>query len=649
MRLWITFSCLYLCAAAAADDHLPGTGVLLLTDGPPALALSTDIDIHVSGMVSRVSVRQQFRNDGDDFRDGRYVFPLPDTVAVDQMRVRIGDRVVEGEIREKAEARRQFESARQSGRRAGLVSQRRANLFETAIANIAPGESMLVEIEYLEQIDYKNGAFEFRLPLTVTPRYASADVHPVSHRPTPVIAVRSASAVRRPVSIDVYIDAGLPLDLIDSRYHPIVIEPQGRRYHVQLAAGRVPMDRDFELRWQPEPSAMPRAMSFSDRVSGEPHHLLMLLPPSEGLLPTTRMPRELLLVIDTSGSMQGTPLEQARSAVLRALDELRPDDLFNVIRFSSSTSAVFETSVAATEANIAKARRALRGFDANGGTEMGPALEFALNSPRMMLHLRQVVFVTDGAIGNEEALFAQIERDLGNARVFTVGIGSAPNGWFMRRAAELGRGSHTLIASIDEVAVRMSALLDRLQAPQLTDIEIDWPVDAEVYPATTPDLYAGEPVVLRLRSEDELDAVTRVRIRGQSPAGPWSTDMEVQSDYANLGVGSLWARAKIADAMDRLRRGSDETDIRDEVVDTALTYRLISRYTSLVAVDRTPVRPAGIPSTEQAVANLRPAGLTGFPATATPQALLRLAGIAFMSLALAVAVLSKSETRRALA
>ena len=265
---------------------------------------------------------------------------------------------------------------------------------------------------------------------------------------------------------------------------------------------------------------------------------------------------------------------------------------------------------------------------------MRPALRLALDSAGSETHLRQIVFITDGSVGNEDELYAMIETRLGGARLFTVGIGSAPNSWFMRKAAELGRGTFVVISALHEVGEKMGRLFDKLGSPQVTNINVSWPGGAvtESYPEIVPDLYLGEPVTVRARASTAFQPGSVVRVSGDSAGGAWSRDLPLASDGEHPGIGALWARAKIAALHDEQRRGADPEVTRKAVVDTAIAHHLVSRHTSLVAVDKTPVRLAGDPLAREQVPNLLPYGqsmnaIFGFPATATNAALSQRRGL----------------------
>ena len=614
-----------------------------------ATAFDMAVAIEVSGLVARVSVRQEFRNEGTAWTEGVYVFPLPDRAAVDRMRLHIGDRFIEGEIREKQQAKKEYEQARREGKKASLVRQQRANLFTTQVANVAPGELVVVEIEYLEDLRYEDGRFQLRFPMTLTPRYIPGSALPdrtgngwapdtdrVPDASTITPPQVSASSNHR-VSLTASINAGMPLEIIASRYHPVTVTENHGRYEVKLADAQTVMDHDFELVWQPVPAARPRAMAFKETVNGQPYHLLMVMPPDQELAPPVHLPRETIFIVDTSGSMHGVSMSQAKRAVSLAIKALQPGDLFNVIEFDSYTRALSPDSMPASPANIAGALDFVKSLQAEGGTEMRPALELALNSPPQETHLRQVVFITDGSVGYEDEMFSMIERRLGDARLFTVGIGSAPNSWFMRKAAEAGRGSYTFISALHEVQEKMDGLFRKLESPQVTGIEVQWPgsVIVDTYPSIVPDLYLGEPVTVKARASGAFRPGDAVRISGNSVSGAWTTELPLDAPANSAGIAALWARARIGELMDSERRGSDADAARAGILETALEHHLVSKYTSLVAVDKTPVRPAGDPLSSEQVPNLVPYGqstnaIFGFPATATWAPAQRIMGLAWL-------------------
>ena len=623
-----------------------------------ATRMNTDIEARVSGLVARVKARQTFRNDGPQWVEGVYVFPLPDAAAVDRMRMHIGERIIEGEIREKAAAKKEYETAKAEGKKTSLVEQNRANMFTTSVANIGPGETLVVEIEYLETLNYDEGSFSLRFPLTLTPRYIPGTPLPGRQGngwALDTTNVPDASLITPPVitsshdhrvTFEAMINAGLPLELIASRYHPVDIGEESGHYRIRLRDSNTPMDHDIELTWRPVPDSVPRATVFTETLGRRPHLLVMLLPPDEAAAPVTAMPRELIFVIDTSGSMHGTSLGQAARALTLALDGLQTGDRFNVIQFNSQTSALFRGSMDATANNIRIAKRYVAGLKANGGTEMRPAIARALDYPQSATHLRQVIFITDGSVGNEEELFSLIETKLGRSRLFTVGIGSAPNSWFMRKAAEAGHGTFTTISALHEVSEKMGRLFRKLERPQITDITVEWPngMTTESYPDTIPDLYAGEPVVIKASLSAEPKAADQLKISGTSSSGTWGAELILSGHDTSPGIAALWARARIEHLMDRERRGAAHEEIRKAIIDPALSHHLVSKYTSLIAVDKTPARPQNEALEQEQVPSLLAYGqsmnaIFGFPATATNAGMHRVNGLLLIGVALLVTLI----------
>lgn len=581
-----------------------------------SVALETDVAFRIRGLVAEVLVRQRYLNDSGEWLEGRHLLPLPDEAAVGRLRVQVGTRVIEGEVREKEAAQAAYQAAASAGQLASVVEQSRPNLYRTAVANIGPGERVDIEIGYWQPVRFSDGAFSIALPLTLVPPFQSTEGAPhllaldgSVAAPAPVRAAIDLGAAFEPtVSLRIDLDAGVPLASVTSPSHAIHVEPVARGYHVELQDLVELGDRTFELRWTPRASELPQQALFSERLDGEDYLLLMLVPPT---VPVSPLPRELILVVDNSGSMHGESMIQAIAAVDRALSRLRPDDRFNVIRFDHTSEIVFPQSVPADAGNVEHARRFVAALRARGGTELMPALELALTPAPLPAHLRQVVLITDAGLSNEQALLDAIERLCGDARIFAVGIGSAPNEHFLRRASELGRGSHVVIRNTGEVDARTDVLLARLDQPALRDLRLHWPGAAEVYPERLPDLYVGEPLQIVAR----LPALAgELRVEGRDRSRLWQERVSLISarDEHGRGVARLWARAKLTALDDALRRGGDPQMLRDEGLALALRHGLVSRYTSLVAIERSVSRPADADLASAVFANAAPAGSLHF-------------------------------------
>ncbi len=651
--------------ARAASSGDPGQGTLLLRDdvGEKSAAplLGTDVHMDVTGMVARVQVTQRFANPTAQWREGVYVFPLPEKAAVDHLTMYVGERVIEGQIKERAEARRTYENAKADGRKTTLVEQERPNLFTTNVANIGPGEEIVVAIEYEETLRYGDGAFHVRFPLAITPRYipgaateAAATgmgwsqvttLLPDADRITPPF-VPASHGDANPVSITIDMNAGFPLANVVSSYHAIDVEERpGNRYRIVLREGAVPAARDFELVWTPDVGSAPGAALFTETLGGKTYALLMTLPPTLVDAGAGRSPREITYIIDTSGSMEGVSIAQARDALSMALDRLQAGDRFNVIEFNSTSTSLFTAPMPFDASTHSLAKQFVGRLRARSGTEMLPALAAALAGPPESSLMRQVVFLTDGAVGNEDAILRLLHDKLGDRRLFTIGIGPSPNTFFLTKAAQFGRGTFTFIGDVREVRQKMTGLFRKLESPALTDVTVDWPGGADAWPRRVPDLYAGEPIVVSA----QFPAGTlqgNVVISGTRAGQPWQAVLPMQDGATEAGVAVLWASAKIDALMDAGRRGAPEPDIRNSVLDVALTHHLVSKYTSLVAVDVTPTRHARTDTLKSAMPANVPEGLTGFdqlPRTATPAALSLIAG---MLLLLAAALVECLRRRR---
>jgi Ca-activated chloride channel homolog len=642
-------------SGAEAAESAPTRGQLTLrtADGQvqqQAPLLQTEVEMAVSGMLTRVKVVQRFSNPGSEWMEGIYQFPLPPGSAVERLRLVIGERVIEGHIEEKQKARQVYQKAKAAGQRASLLSQQRPNIFTTSVANIAPGETLQVELGYQQQVRYADGRFELRFPLVVGPRYIpgvpiasedsafdeahgwarDTDQVPDASRITPLVA-DPADGPLNPVAIRVILDTGLPLREIKSHYHPMIESPlSGGAVELKLAEGPVPADRDFLLSWQPQVGMEPRAALFSERWQGEDYALLLLMPPDEEVQ-AQKLAREIVFVIDNSGSMHGASISQAKAALRLALSRLGPGDRFNLIHFNNQSHALFRQAQEATEANRARALRTVEALQAEGGTEMLPALTMALDGESTS-HLRQVIFLTDGSVGNEEALFELIRRRLGESRLFTIGIGSAPNSHFMQRAADFGRGSFTYIGDLSEVGERMRTLFEKLEYPAMRNLRVSREDGAPlaVLPARLPDLYLGEPLLLALQAPQlEGDLI----IEGERDGTLWRHRIDLSQGGGHQDLHRLWARRQIQQMMGQEGAELSAQQRRQAVTAVALKHQLVSAYTSLVAVEKQPVRPLSAPLTGGKMPLNLPQGwdtshvFGRLPQTATPAPLLFFLGM----------------------
>lgn len=665
------------------DDVAAGQMLLQSVEGgkfTPAITQESKVHIKVSGMVAHVSLKQSFQNQSQNWVEGTYVFPLPDKAAVNRMRMVIGERIIEGKIKEKEEAKQLYHEAKAVGKKASLVSQQRPNMFTSKVANIGPNEIIMVELEYVETIAYDQGQFSLRFPMTITPRYipgaplqdqdktvgplktsasgwaVNTDQVPDASQITPYLNPNQPTAQNliNPICITAELDMGMPLQAIDSAYHNILMSREDSHYQIRLAAEKVSMTQDFTLTWRPQPGSAPRAALFSEEVDGENYALLMMVPPNKTTNTETQLPilpKESIYIIDTSGSMDGVSIEQARQSLLYAIAQLNSNDRFNVISFNSTTHTLFNSAVPASPQNIDYAKRYVSGLQSGGGTEMLSALQAAFRDEAETGYIRQVMFITDGAVGNEQALFSTIQRKLGNSRLFTVGIGSAPNSHFMRKAAQFGRGSFTHIGKVSEVQKKMTALFTKLDNPIVSDIQINWPKGTQVesYPNRLPDLYNGEPLVVALKTSTLQGSLS---LTGNTAGNPWQQELQLNGVQNHFGVATLWAKEKIASLLDEKTTGRPESEVRQAVLDVALTHQLVSPYTSFIAIEQVISRPSEEDMATKAVPNARPEGqgsqAFAYPQTATSAQLSLIWGALLLLLAWVCKVWSPQSMKRAM-
>lgn len=635
-----------------------GAGLILQTTEGPIVAplIATEAELRVTGPTLRAVVTHRFLNPQPVWMEGRYQFPLPEDAAVDHLRMTVGDRVIEGEIQEKQAARRTFAEARDRGQRAALVEQQRPNVFTTQVTNIAPGATIAVSIEYQQTVALKDGRWQLRLPGVVAPRYHAARVdaatQPAARDEARLIERQSRGLVdtrngigwdptwqpatmhqgivlaraaldgaaddatlvdevdqpvlspdepkRNPMRIQVIVDPGLAISEPRSASHHILASRVGQggsqggsAYRIETLADEV-ADRDFVLEWTPAATAVPQATLRHERHGDAIYGLVVVNPPQAGTTPTGRQPRETTFVVDTSGSMGGESIVQARRALQFGLERLIPGDRFNIIQFNSRHSSLFDAPVTVDASTLSQAQRYVAALQANGGTEMRGAIEQALSAPLSPGLLGQVVFITDGAVDYEGELITLVGSKIGVRRLYTVGIGSAPNGYFMRKTAELGGGTFTFIGQVSEVEARMAALFDKLARPVYTDLAVTMQGGRLAEPIAMPrDLHAGEPLVLTARFE-ALPTTLEVSAAG-ADGRRWRVPVAVAEAPAS-GLHVRWARARIDTMKDDLRRadgnGRTPEQVRQGITQLALAHHLVSETTSLVAVDRTPARPA---------------------------------------------------------
>ncbi len=562
----------------------------------------TDVKVEISGFQSRVNVTQEFENPFKEKIEAVYTFPLPANAAVDDMTMVVGDRTVRGKILRREEAQAVYDSARSAGQVASLLDQERPNIFTQSVANILPGEKVKITISYVDRLKYEDGSYEFSFPMVVGPRYIpGAGANQVAD------AARISPPMRAPgtraghdISIDIMLDAGLPLDDVKGKSHEVELERlNGHTAHVRLKDHAVIPNKDFILKFDVAGKNIQDAV-LAHRSDKGGYFSLILQPPDR--IPVADItPKELVFVLDTSGSMQGFPIDKAKETMNLALAGLNRGDTFNLITFAGDTRIMFPAPVPATALNIRKAQAFLASSTSYGGTEMMTAIKAALDGTNSQKHVRVVCFMTDGYVGNENEIIAEVIKHP-NARVFGFGIGSSVNRFLLDRISEHGRGEVEYVALTDDGSAAARRFHERVRNPLLTDISIDWnglPV-ADVYPQRIPDLFGAKPVIVTGRYTGASRGV--IRLQGKLAGQPFVREIAVdlpESESRNETLASLWARSRVEDLMSQdyegLQNHAPKPELKEAIINLGLEYRLMTQYTSFVAVEEMVVTDNGQP------------------------------------------------------
>ncbi len=559
----------------------------------------TRVNAEISGFIAKVMVTQIFENPYDKPIEAIYVFPLPQDAAVEEMVMQVGDRVTVGEVHRREEARLIYEIAKARGKVASLLEQERPNIFTQSVANICPGDEVWITICYTELLIYDKGAYEFNFPMVVGPRYMPGA--PVGKQATgwspDTTAVPDASRISPPVlkpgfrsghdiDLEVTIDAGVPIQNLASKSHKIdILEQSGSRAALRLAQDDTIPNKDFTLRY--EVAGEKPQMALLTHRGGFGGYFLLMIQPQVEPTGTDLIPREVVFVLDVSGSMGGLPIEKSKEVVKKSLDGLAPDDTFRIITFAGRATVMSEEALANTPENIQRAKEFIDKQRGGGGTEMLKGVQAAMSAPLDPAYMRIVVFLTDGYIGNETQILAAIEKKLGPSRVFSFGIGSSVNRYLIQRMAEVGRGEAQFVRQDQDPEKAVERFVERIQKPCLMDIEIEWGglQALDVYPSRVPDLFAAQPVFLVGRYEGPGSAI--VTLRGTVAGQPFEQHVDVLfPDWQgeNSALTSLWARIQIKELMAKLYKG-EIPEIVEQITNLALDYHLMSKYTSFVAVD----------------------------------------------------------------
>lgn len=568
-----------------AFDDLKLGCIIVIREVISALPLkSTAIRGTISGPLAEVTVEQKFHNPFTTPITLEYLMPLPEGAAISGYQISIGDRTIQSILKERQSARQTYEEAVASGQRASLLEERRPNLFAIEIGNVQPNEAILTTIRYTERLKYSDGRYEFVFPMGITPKYHAASESAQSASGTDAPVEPDASQVG-PVTLELSVDAGVPLTALTSPSHEIDgTQDSANTAQVRFAQREIP-NRDFTMHYECAAEDLQAAVWLSDEGDTGAIALITALPPRLDLSAEPD-PREFIFVIDRSGSMQGAVFVQARNALKACLRALGEQDAFTILAFddrlewfAALVQAVSADSVAAADGWIDK-------LTARGGTEILGALKSALALPTDTSRARYVVFLTDGAVSDEERVLQEVSAARKNARIFTFGIGPSVNRALLGGMARLGRGAAEFLRQDEDIEGALTRFQDRVGFPSLTDLELLtentqlW----DTYPVPLPDLFVGQPLEIATRLQH--GAAARIAIAGKRGGQPVTFEVHLPSASAvNTAVRQAWAKARLTALTDDLARGADLEATRAKIISLALEFGLVTQFTSFVAVD----------------------------------------------------------------
>ncbi|MEM1171770.1 MAG: VIT domain-containing protein [Cyanobacteria bacterium P01_H01_bin.35] len=564
----------------------------------------TEVKAKIAGNLSRVEVTQKFENPFTEPLEATYVFPLPDEAAVDEMEIKIGDRLIKGNIKKREEAKQIYQQAKQEGRTAGLLEQQRDNIFTQSLANIKPGEQIDVIIRYTDSLKFEGGDYEFVFPMVVGPRYipgtpldgsGDTDEVPDASKITPPI-VPPATRSGHDIGVTVEIDSGMPIFQVHSTSHQIQKSERGEIATVKLGNEDTIPNKDLILRYQVgSNNTKATVLTQADERGG---HFALYLIPALRYRTDEIVPKDVVFLMDTSGSQRGEPLLKCQELMRRFIHGLNPNDTFTIIDFSNTAQKLSETPLSNTPRNIAMAINYVNKLNAAGGTELLNGIREVLNFPSPSAgRLRSIVMLTDGYIGNEKAVLAEVQDKLqqGN-RLYSFGVGSSVNRYLINRLAEIGRGIARVVRQDEPTEEVAEKFFQQINNPVLTQIDINWNGKGdvpEIYPVGIPDLFAEQPLVLFGRKQDVVAG--ELQVNGIAAGGEiYQQTFPINfAESGNVAVAQLWGRQKIKHLTNQMF-DYEKKSMVSKVTETALSYQLLSEYTAFVAVsEEVRVEPGG--------------------------------------------------------
>lgn len=604
-----------------SDRPIKGTGsgtlLAMLPSGKTVGACPlkhTTVNADVAGYVARVSVRQEFINPYNDKIEAVYTFPLPDSAAVDEMIMKVGNRTILGTIKKREEAKQIYDDAKARGKVASLLDQERTNIFTQSVANIEPGAKVEITLKYVDLLPYEAGSFAFSFPTVVGPRFIpgnatgqsgtgrakDTDAVPDASKITPQVADGRSG---HDISINVHLDAAVPITDVTSKLHEVTQKKMNdHETNITLKDSATIPNKDFVLNWTVASNQLRSGyLTHKDGASG--YFSLMVLPPKR--VETKEIaPKEMIFLVDCSGSQSGQPLEKCKETMSYILDHMNPQDTFQVIAFSDHLQQFPAKPEGVSGDMVNRAKAFINKLTANGGTWMAPAVEKACALPADDHRLRIVTFMTDGYVGNDYEVLSMVHKLRGKSRWFPFGTGNSVNRMLIDGIAQEGGGEPDYVLLNSSGAAVGKKFYDRISTPVLTDIALDFhglPVK-EVLPNAISDVWAEKP--LYIVGKYTKGAAGTVTISGFAGGKPYKQDLKVELPElgkANQVLGSVWARKKVDRLMaeDYLgaQNGAVNKELKDEIVKEALEHHIMTQYTSFVAVEEIADTKGGAPRT----------------------------------------------------
>ena len=588
----------------AVNSNEPGTDRLPLK--------STQVDVRIVGVIADVTVTQHYRNEGQRPIEARYIFPGSTQAAVYAMSVRLGDRLLTARIKEKQQARIEYQAAKAEGKTTALLEQQRPNIFEMNVANILPGDDVAVQLRYTELLTPRDAIYGFVFPTVVGPRYNSPDRAAFNGNTIGGAYLKAGEPSATTFNIRVTLATPVAVKEIASPSHEVMVDGAGTQHAaVSLKTSDKPANnRDFILNYRLAGDRIESGlMLFRGADDGGENFFLAMVEPPKAIASKQINPRDYVFVVDISGSMHGYPLETAKVLLRNLIGGLRASDTFNVMLFSGSNRMLSPTSVPATRANIEQAVRTINAMGGSGSTEIVPAIKRVVALPKAEEVSRSIIVVTDGYVSVEAEVFQLIRQNLSQANVFAFGIGSSVNRHLIEGMARAGQGEAFIVTKPDQAAAQAEHLRKIIDAPVLTQVKARFEgLDVyDVEPAQLPDVLGGRPVVVfgKWRADANtsgLPAQSKLIIEGRAAEGQYRNELATsgREDSTASALRHLWARQRIAALSDQeaLEGGSTQ---KVAITELGLSYGLLTQYTSFIAVDqkvRNP-NPSLMPSVDQ--------------------------------------------------